>query len=157
MSDLIFSEDKLLCSFCWIQQSANCLWRSSVICRLKFWQWCLHGTVVRICRFYNCVACELHCQVHLVCNLGKAKCPEEKYGSGGLSMSIPEAERVMWDHIVLFSYSMVVFGVCLNACPKSTHKYLWEVLLLANSVAILLANENPLLLLSMRSRDTQLK
>lgn len=37
---------------------------------------------------------------------------KERYNSGGLSMSITEAERVMWDDIVLFSHSMVV---CLES------------------------------------------
>lgn len=68
-------------------------------------------------------------------------------------MSITEAERVMWDDPVLFSHST---AVCLNTCPKSTHKYLWEVLLLANSIAILLANANLLFLLSLRSADAWL-
>lgn len=68
-------------------------------------------------------------------------------------MSITEAERVMWDDPVLFSHST---AACLNTCPKSTHKYLWEVLLLANSIAILLANANLLFLLSLRSADTWL-
>lgn len=113
---------------------------SSSICRLKFIQWCLHSIDVRICRFHNCVACELLCQVHLVCNSGKAKWPKERYNSGGLSMSITEAERVMWDDVVLRSPSTVVWSL-FDICPKSTHKYLWEVLLFASSMAILLAKE----------------
>lgn len=68
-------------------------------------------------------------------------------------MSITEAERIMWDHPVLLFYST---AVSLNTCPKSTHKYLWEVLFLANSIAILLANANLLFLLSLRSADTWL-
>lgn len=51
---------------------------SSSICRLKFIQWCLHSIDVRICRFHNCVACAFLCQVHLVCNSGKAKWPKER-------------------------------------------------------------------------------
>lgn len=113
----------------------------------------IYTSLMRICRFYSGVACEHHSQVHLACSSGKVKCPVERYNLGGLSMSITEAGRVMWDDPVLFSHST---AGCLNTCPKNTHKYLWEVLLLANSIAILLVNANLLFLLSLRSADTWL-
>lgn len=155
MSNLICWEDQLLCSCCW--NSAKC-WLSLkvfslVTCSLWFRQWHLHSIDVRLCKFYSGVACERHSQVHLVCSWGKAKSPVERCNLGGLSMSISETEGVMWDDTVLFSHST---AVCLNTCPTSTHKYLWEVLLLANSIAILLANANLLFLLSLRSADTWL-
>lgn len=134
---------------CWLSLKIFSL----VTCSLWFRQWYLHSIDVRICRFYGCVACEVHSQVPLVCSSGKAKCPVERYNSGGLSMSITEAERVTWDDPVLLSHSTIV---CLNTCPKNTHKCLWEVLLLAKCIAILLANANLQFLLSLTWADTWL-
>lgn len=43
---------------------------------------------------------------------------KEKYSSGVLSMSITEAERVMWDDIVLFSAPWVSVWSLFEQLPK---------------------------------------